>query len=159
MKEYWMTFVAVAILNGVVGMIAPEGDIKKYVRLLGALCLLCAVVQPILIWTSEGGEWTEFLWGDTEHEAQMDYDEIYNHSLIQGGEKNAEMIVKNRILEDFELSDESVDVQVDFVIEKEEVMMGEVRLTIRKEAILIDPRALTEYVNEQYSCPCTVIYD
>lgn len=159
MKQYWITFVGVAILNGVVGMIAPEGDIKKYVRLVGSLCLLCAVVQPILGWSCEGNEWTELLWGDTENEAETDYDEIYNHSLIQGGQKNAEIIVKERLLEKFDLSADSVDVRVDFVIEKEETLLGEIRLTIRREAVLVDPRALTEYVNEEYSCPCTVIYD
>jgi hypothetical protein len=159
MKQYWITFVAVAILNGVVGMIAPEGDIKKYVRLLGALCLLCAVVQPILGWSAEGGEWTEFLWGETEETVRSDYDEIYNQSLLQGGEKNAEILIKNRILEKFELSDESVDVRVNFAIENEKVRLEEICLTIRKEAVLVDPRILTEYINEAYACSCTVVYD
>ena len=159
MREYWVAFVAVAILNGVVGMIAPEGEIKKYVRLLGSLCLLCAVVQPVLGWISEGDEWTSYLWEDTKEELETDYDEIYNQSLIQGGEKNAETIVKNRILETFELSNESLDVQLDFAIEKETLRIEEIRLTIRNDAIFLDPRLLTEYVNEEYSCRCTVIYD
>lgn len=159
MKQYWITFVAVAAVNAVVGMIAPEGNIKKYVRLLGSLCLLCAVIQPILGWMSDGREWTAVLWGDETKESETDYDEIYNQTLLQGGEKHAEMIIKNRILENFELSDDSLDVDANFVMENEEILMKDIRLTIRREGILTDPRLLTEYVNEVYSCPCTVVYD
>ena len=42
MKGFVITLISVAFLNGAVGMVSPEGDIKKYVRLAGALCILAA---------------------------------------------------------------------------------------------------------------------
>ena len=159
MGQYWSTFVAVALLSGIVGMVAPEGDVKKYVRLAGALCLLCAITQPLLGWMREGEGLPDDWWAEIEDGEEVDYVEIYNQSLMVGGEKNAEMIIKNGILSHFGISDTSLDVEVDFTMEEETVLLREVRLTVREEAILTDPRDLTDYINARYSCPCTVVYD
>lgn len=159
MKSYLITLMAVALLNGLVGMISPEGDVKKYVRLLGSLCLLCAMAQPVLGWLSEGDGLIKNLWELETEEESTNYDEIYNQALLSGGEKNAESIIKNNLLEAFELPSGSVDVRVDMEMKNDTCEILEVQLTIREEAIFADPRELISYVNERFSCPCVVVYD
>lgn len=159
MKSYFITLMAVALLNGMIGMISPEGNVKKYIRLLGGLCLLCAMAQPIVSILS-GGDFSVEEWLDLpEMQETVDYDEIYNHALVSGGEKNAETAIKNRILSRFELPSDSMDIEVNFVTNKDELSLGDVRVTLRDQAIFADPREIISYVNESWNCPCTVIYD
>ena len=159
MKEYFSTLIAVALLTSVFGMLSPGGNIKKYVRLAGAFCLLCALIIP----------WTDFLlkneglsedFGIEEWQSDtVDYDEIYYASLMDGGIKNAQSIMKNRILNHFSLSEDSLELQINVDTSKDTMILTEVTLWIRSSAILLDPQELTSYVNEEWGCPCVVIYD
>lgn len=159
LREYFSTLMAVALLTTVLGMLSPSGNIKKYVRLAGAFCLLCALVAPWgeLILKNDGIS-EELLVGEWQSET-VDYEEIYRASLLNGEVKNAQAIVKNRILNRFSLSEDTIDVQLAVESREDTVTLSEVTLLIRSSAVLLDPRELTSYVNEEWGCPCVVIYD
>lgn len=159
MKEYGMTLTAVALLGGVLGMLSPEGDLKKYIRLVVALCLLCAMVQPLIAAWSEGGwlsgeTWQLWKWEETE-----DYDDIYKQSLLSGSEKQVSSLLKQQILSEFQVSEASVDVVVKIEMENDRSEVREIWITLREEAVFIDPKRITALIEEQWECPCTILYD
>ena len=157
---YALTLIGVAIVSGIVNLLAPDGDVKRYVRLATALCLLCAVANPTVQFLRNNGlgVWLEELaiLGEEEKE---NYDEIYNNSLIAAGEEQAGIIIKNNILSDFSLEDDSIDVLVTFELKNDEPKIKELRLLLRDSAVFADPRELISYVEERYGCTCVIVYD
>ena len=159
MKEYFLTLMAVAVLNAVMGMLSPDGDLKKYVGLLGTLCLLLAMAQPLLGWQGEGQGFLADLWDPEMGEETPDYGEIYGQALTSGGKQNLETLLREQIAQEFSIPEDSLAVSVGLVIEDGEGQVSQVRLTLRDSAVFADPRALTEYINQRLDCPCIVLYD
>lgn len=159
MREYLTSLLSVSLLGGLLTMLSPEGDLKKYVRLLCSLCLLCAMVSPLFSAFAEGELSLDHLWEQMEPSESLDYDEIYHQSLQSGNRENAKNIVKRRVLSEFELSDDALDVEVFFDIKNEQYSLEEIRVILHPKAIFVDPQTLSEWINETYSCPCVVIYD
>ena len=81
MREYLTSLLSVSLLGGLLTMLSPEGDLKKYVRLLCSLCLLCAMVSPLFSTFAEGELSLDHLWERMEPSESLDYDEIYHQSL------------------------------------------------------------------------------
>ena len=107
-----MTLMGVALLNGIVGMLSPEGALKKYVRLLGALCLICAIAHPIFSLLSEGNWKIEALWEGSAAENSEAYEELYEDILLSGSERYAAEKLRGELMGRFELSEASFDVAV-----------------------------------------------
>lgn len=158
MREYLMTLIGVSLFCGVVGMLSPEGNIKKYVRLLSALCVLSAIVGPLLSLGSEGVLSLEELVGEVE-ETEVDYEEIYNQALIMGGERQAADAIWSDLVQTFSIPGEALEVSVKFLAETEENTVMDVTLVLRDEAIFADPHRMIQYLEEQTACRCTVIYE
>ena len=157
-----MTLMAVALLGSMIGMLAPNGDLKKYLHLACGICLLCVLAAPVLSLLKNGIPSLDFLWEEQKHPS-TNYDEIYQNSLHDGNWENAKNVIKNQILEEFSLPSDSLAVQVVIEskndIENASYTMKEIRLTLSGEAIFVDPSELSEFVNRTYSCPCVVLYD
>lgn len=147
---------AVAIFNGVIGMISPEGDVKKYIRFLGALCLLCAMVSPIYSAFAENDFELDSIFS-VEGEDEVDYEQIYSSSLAEGSRDAARDALKAKIMQEFELDAESFDVEIE-LSEAADKAIG-VRVELHSSAVFADPRDIAAFVNETAECSCTVIYD
>ena len=159
MRSYLMSLISVALLGGVVGMISPEGDLKKYVRLLGTLCLLCAMVGPVFSLLQDDGlrldGWLENLAPDDE----INYEEIYNNALVEGGEKQAAEAIRTSILNSFALPEDSIEVDVEFILENDEEKRSRVQILLRDKAIFADPREIISHVESMGSCQCVIVYE
>ena len=140
-------------------MLSPEGNLQKYLRLVIGLCLVCAMVQPLLGTLSEGGTllWKE--WLSEEEGETRDYNEIYNQALQSGTKAQATEVIAGRICQAFSLSEETASVEVVFVSENEILSVSEVRVTLRGEGVLTDPREIVSLVNSEWGCSCEVIYE
>lgn len=159
MGEYFLTLLCVALLCGGINLLAPDGTLKSSLRTVTAICFLCATVSPIASTVTEQGldpsEWLdELIYYEEEN-----YVEIYNQNLINVGEEQAAELVKHEILSRFSLSPNAIDVFVLFEVENEIAELGSVRLLLRDDGVLIDPRTLISFVEERYGCSCTVVYD
>ena len=47
MKTYFLSLIASALCVAMISIIAPDGSISKYVRLLSSLLLICVLISPI----------------------------------------------------------------------------------------------------------------
>ena len=159
MQEYLMALIGVSLLGGIVRMLAPEGDLGKYLRLTVGLCLLCAMLQPLFGILADG---EEFAWDgwleETEYETP-NYDEIYNQALQRGAKKEAEEFIKTEIYREFSFSEESAEVEAVFLSENEIISLSEVRVLLRGEGVLTDPREIIAFVRAEWDCPCVVVYE
>ncbi len=159
MRAYVTTLAALALLGAVMGMLSPEGDIKKYVRLVSALCLLVALASPVISFVTAlaEGDWLngEEL-GFSEQTA--DYENVFEEALRNGSASVASDALTAELIQRFDLPDGSLSARV-VLADGDECSLSLVRVTLRAEAIFADPAAIIEYVNESLHCPCEVVYE
>ncbi len=159
MKEYLMTLSGVMILSVLIGTACAEGNVKKYVRLLCALCLLCALISPLLRIWSEGDFDVSRLWENTVESEEDRYDEIYHQALIRNEISYAERLLKKQISERFNLDGSTFDTVIETVVKNGTYEPSRIRIILRDEAIFADPTKLIQYVNQTQKCECVIIYD
>lgn len=157
MKEYFGILIAVALFRGIVGMLFPDGTVGNYAKLLAGLCLLCALLQPASELLREGLPTLGEDWLSETVETE-NYDEIYNQALQNGSLTQAEELVKIKVIQKFSLPSESFDVRVSILSKNEIHELEEIRICLRKQAALTDPRELVAFINEQYGCACVILY-
>ena len=159
MREYLSALIAVALLGGLVRMLAPEGNLQKYLRLTISLCLVCALVQPLLGGAMTGKDFFLDGWLDSEEYGEINYDEIYNQALQNGAKKQAEELIRTRIYQEFSLTEEMASVRTTFLSKNGTILVGDVQVIFHSTVILQDPREVVSFVNSEWDCPCTVIYE
>lgn len=157
MGNFIFTVMGVAVVIGVTGMLTPDGETKKYVRLVGALCLLCALVSPILGAISSGGDRFEMLFPSIDTD-RSEYEEIYKEAIVQGAKENAEIELTAAILSRFDLPTGSLELTMTILPQGDIYSVTDVQVVLMSSAIYADPREISEYINAELGCPCSVIY-
>lgn len=157
MIEFVLTAIGVAVAVGVCGMLTPDGEMKKYVRLVGALCLICALVSPLIGAVTKGDIELDGLLPSVDSETDL-YDEIYKNNLVESAKENAEAVICESLLKQFELSADSLEVFLSLSFDGESYSVESVQVVLKSSAVFADPREITEYINEELGCPCYVTY-
>ncbi|MBQ8849433.1 MAG: stage III sporulation protein AF [Clostridia bacterium] len=157
MNTFIITLISVALLGGIMGMLSPDGDTKKYVRFVGSLCVLCALASPIYGILSDGEIDIGSLFDYSEGE-EAEYEDIYKSALAAGAKENAEAELKRRICESFELSEKSLDVSLTLGDDGEAYFVESAEVSLHSSAVFADPREISAFVNEICGCACTVVY-
>lgn len=159
MGGFILTLILVAILNAVVGMISPDGDAKKYVRFLGSLCILCAIVSPIYSAVSGGELSFDGLFSALDGGENENYEEVYLDALSELSRESAQGALKAQISERFKISEELFDVVIEVENADEKCRISEVTLLLHSTFVSKDPRDILDFVGELTGARCTVIYD
>lgn len=159
MKEYLATLVATTLLGGIVRMLAPEGKLQKYLRLTVSLCLVAALLGPLLgaLGKERALSLGEIL--SEDENPQMNYDEIYYHSLENATKIQAEQIIRTKIYQKFSLSEETARITANFVTENDKLEISEICVSLRGTGILSEPREVVEFVRNEWDCPCVILYE
>lgn len=160
MEEYGGTLLCVCLLGSVVRMLSPEGDMKRYVGLVTAFCVLLAIANPLTAQMGDDGfRFFREMWEEWEEAETVNYDEIYDQSLMNAGGALAENQIKNSILKEFSLTEEDLTVRGSFAMKNGIGEVRQITLYLHKSTLPPDPRELWEYVTQRYSCPCEILYD
>ncbi|MBQ2999183.1 MAG: stage III sporulation protein AF [Clostridia bacterium] len=159
MKEYLGALVATTLLGGIVRMLAPEGNLQKYLRLTVSLCLVAALLGPLL---GALGKEREVSLGEIfseDENLQINYDEIYHHSLENATKKQAEQIIKTKIFQKFSLSEETARITANFVTENDKIEISEIYVSLQGNGVLTEPREIVSFVRTEWGCPCVILYE
>ena len=160
MKEYFIGVMAVAFLGSVLLTLAPTG-FEKHLKLLCGFCVMAAIVFPLITFLGDeiyiDGELTELFsqdGGETKN-----YDEIYKSAIADAEGSNAEKILKNDIIKEYELKSDGFDVRIIIDKASDEYSIVKAELVIYASGIGIDPHSVEKYINERLGCGCEVVYD
>ena len=159
MNGYLGALVATTLLGGLIRMLAPEGAVQKYLRLTVSLCLVCALLCPLLETLSEERSFSLGELFAEEERVALNYDEIYDYSLQNATRSQAEKIVRETIYQRFSLSEETASVRVGFVTENNKEELSEVYVSLRASGVLLDPNEVVLFVREEWDCPCVILYE
>ena len=156
MSGFILTALSVALLSGVIGMLSPEGSSKKYVRLVGTLCILCALSSPLVGLVTDGETGIELLL--PEGDGGEEYEEIYKEAIAEGVRKNAEAAVKDMLTSHFDLAEEDLDISLSVERRETKYVVGSATVILKSSLVSTDPREISEYIKCELGCPCSVVY-
>jgi|GEM_PF-4342852 len=159
MKEYLVALIATTLLGGIVRMLAPEGNLQKYLRLTVSLCLVAALLGPLFAALSEERELSLQELLSEEEKQEVNYDEIYDRSLKNASKGQAEEIIRQKICQKFSLSEETAKITANFVTENDKIKLSEIYVSLRGVGSLQEPREIVSFVRSEWDCPCVVLYE
>ena len=122
MREYVLSIVCFSIAAGVAMIISPEGTrggLKKHMRLISSLCIVCILINPLAevidtIGAFDADEINGFFGADVEGELYEKYEEIYHNYLDGGYGENIGAAVKDSLYERFGIERENCRVLTEF---------------------------------------------
>ena len=157
MGRFTVILCATGLINGAIGMISPDGELKKYVRLVGALCILLAMVAPIYESAVSDKFAINDLFTDIEQKEEQ-YGDVYKEYLVSGSRKEAEDTLGAFVVKKFRLEDDDIALSVGLVKNGDRYEVDGLKIYVKGSAVLIDPREIKAYLGELTGCECEIIY-
>lgn len=163
MREYIIALIGVAVVCGLIQILAPlssSGGGDKYLRLLGALCVLCVLISPIgALLKGIGGlevDIADKIYNEKNEKEK--YEEIYNQSIkdhsAQALEKSAEKVLEKEL----GIGEREVSVKIELCEIDGETSIGGAKAIITPEGVGRDPRDISACVSAYLGCECEIIY-
>ncbi len=163
MKEFILTLVGACLFCGLAEILSPDGnsgEIKKHIRLISSLCVLCIMAAPAVSFARQLREYNIndiiFVFDGDEYENK--YDEICNESITAYTAQELEGRCGELISEKLGLSSESFDITVDADCAGESITVSSASVTLYPEAITQNPREISSLVENLLGCECEIIY-
>lgn len=163
MREYIFSVVCAAALGGAVIMIAPDGvrsGLKKHVKLVCALCLLCVLIAPggkLIGVIKDGFGDINFSGPGAENELQSIYESMYEDNLELGFGDGLGELVKDKLFEKFSVPRDGCRVSVSFKDGDGDGFREPLKITVilSGASIFKEPRAIENYISDVFGCECT----
>ena len=161
MSGYVYSIVCVAAGLGIVGIMSPSGagsGLKKHLKLVCALFLLCVLISPLADFIDtvkelfpDGG--TEN--GELDREALREsYESIYDSYLEGGYGESLEVVIKKMLSERFGIPKEECRALIDFSEEDGVKVPKRITLIFKGGAVFRDPKEIKKFVSETFGCEC-----
>ena len=160
MQTYVIQILTMSLLCSLVEMLSPVGEregLRRAVRLVAALCLLCLMIEPLagvrdVLGTFDLGAWAAGM----EREAEEDYERLMEEKLTVVSREQVEGAVQELLREAFAVGEEECTVTVELEESGGTLAVRGVWIALRGRAVLCDPREIEAAVKERLGCPCTV---
>ena len=148
---------AVCVIAAIVRLLAPQGVMKKYIEIICALCVICAMTQPIgqIIYEIQN---INISVPDADFDTSS-YDEIYNNSLVSGSASDAEQILEQEIRDAFLMGSGDIDVKLHIQVTDNSAQVVGVDVILIGGAVLVDPEQVRQYLLDRTGIECQIIYD
>ena len=160
MRTYIFSVVCVAALGGCVITLAPEGirsGIKKHIKLISSLCLLCVMISPMSeLLTSLGEIGDSVASDDDREELQSMYESIYNGEMDKENGEGIGAAVKEKLYERFDIPGGESRVEVSFRDLDGDGFREPTRITVILSggSVFRDPRKIEDYLSELFGAEC-----
>ena len=164
MREYLYSIVCFTCATGLVLILAPDGvrqGLKKHVKFIGALCLICILIKPT----------TELLdaldsFGDNGFSGIIDdesklydkYEEIYQNYLDGGYGENIGDAVKDSLYERFQIEKKHCRILTEFADRNGDGIREPKKITVilSGSAKFKEPESIKCFVSELFDCEAVV---
>ena len=158
MKNYLLTVILASVSIGLCEIILPsKNGIAKYVKLIGMLVILCAVVSPI------GDMLNSFDTGflnsikekiDGMENQEQEYEKILYDALEKFSLSDAQKIIRESVCKKFDISDNECEVLITI---NNVNKINEIKILLSGKSIFKNPYEIEAYVRNTYSCECLVL--
>ncbi len=160
MKEYILGIVTFALAVGLCDLLVPAGEregLRRAVRLVAGLCLLCLLIAPFGEIKATLSEWDPRHWIEKlEQEAQQSYEEQMKEKLTAATAEGWRQGLSELLTELFGLREQDMTWQIEWEMGGESLRARHIYLSLRGKAVFCDPREIEAAVQEAAGCECTV---
>ena len=158
MSGYVYSIVCIAAAGGIVCVVSPDSGIKKHLKLVCALCLLCVMIAPTSNFINSLRDVFDIdgtgLLGESDGEVRDAYESIYNRYLEGGYSDNIGEAVKDVLYEKMGVSKENCRMLVQ-LSEKDGVReIRKITVILSGANVFKDPDQIKNTVFETFGCEC-----
>ena len=160
MKTYILSLISVAIISGIIEILTPSGvsdGIKKHVRLLLAICVLCVVVNPVGAFLEELSSVGYGIFDKEGNDSEKeDYLGVFEENLAHHSAHAISLGVEKMICKKFSLEGEDIEV---YVTLSGEDSVDKAAVILSGLAVTQDPREIKGYVSSLIGAEVEIIYE
>lgn len=152
MKTYLLSLIATAAVAALVGFLAPEGNLGKYVKLVSSLLLLTVILSPLPS-ALESLRDLPSLFRRSDTQAQSE-EESLQEVLDTTSKTYFAAELTERLEERFAITPGEISVVIRWEDRDGESIPAEVTLLLSGRAKWKDPKEVESYVSDLLGCPC-----
>ncbi|MBQ8345403.1 MAG: hypothetical protein IJY42_03955 [Clostridia bacterium] len=158
MKEYCIGLLASCFFCGICGWMAPDGSLRRYLRLVGGICILCVMLSPVPTWirSFQGVSWLDVI---PPEEMSSNYDEIYKEALEALSASELEAYVEARLWEQFSLEEHELELQILWSEEPSSPYVEQGWIILRDSAVFCNPDEVLAAAISLLECDYEILYD
>ena len=161
MSEYVFTIIAVSVAVGFFLTLTPErGGIDKYVRLIGMLIILCALVSPIgkLLQSVDDDFFDDLRDELISHKQESEnYDEIFREYLEKFSLTDIKSTIVNMLNKEFNIPENELQINITTDIVEGVPMIKNVQILLSGNSIFQNPYKIEEFIKNSLACDCQVL--
>ena len=159
MTEYFLGLIVFAFVGSVIFSLVPSGTSKRYVRLLCGLCSVGCIAFPIFELVAKGN-------GELEHVTELfetgnavdNSVEIYNNCLNDASLKNAEEMLKSKIIKELSGNHNDIDVNISLGNNGDEFYIEHVVVYIYPSGYMLNPDKIYDVCENELGKTCDIVY-
>lgn len=159
MSEYLMSVIGGALLAGVVVNLLPEGGgegMKKYVKLLAALCVLTILISPAVSLLESLGTLARGGFEGLISDNRTDFEGEYRGYMLEVGKENIERGVAALLFDKYGIPEGECRVKAEVREGDEGLELIRINITLSGRSALRDPYAIEGYLSGLLDCECRV---
>ena len=162
MKGYLVSIIWVSVIVGVAELISLHiAGVQKYIKMIGALCVLCVVVSPILNIGKFSENLTDELKKDILEDQNLEsyekYQEILNEYLNEYSADKLKEEIRILLKENFEIPEDESEVILLTEKQDQNITLKKVQILLSGKSIFNNPYNIENYIKELLNCSCEVL--
>ena len=161
MSEYIFTIIAVSVAVGFFLALTPErGGIDKYVRMIGILVILCAMVSPIgKFFQNLDGDFLDNLRDEliSQKQESENYDEIFREYLENFSLNDIKSTIADMLNKEFNIPENEIQINISTDIVEGTPRIKNVQILLSGNSIFQNPYKIEEFVKNNLKCDCQVL--
>ena len=162
MKAYLLSIIWVSVIVGIAELISPHvAGAQKYIKMIGALCVLCVVISPLLNIGGLSENFTDELKNDIledqNSESYEKYQEILNEYLNEYSADKLKGEIQKLLKDNFEIPEDESEVLLFIEKKDENITLKKVQILLSGRSIFNNPYVIENYIKELLNCTCEVL--
>lgn len=161
MRNYLISIIWVSVIVGIVELISPRlNGFQKYTKMIGALCVLCVVISPLLNIknvTADFDYLKESLTEGQDSSLYDEYKEILNKYLNEYSLDKVKEEIHNTLSEKFRIPESEAEIRLFTEIKSERLALSKIQIILSGKSIFNNPYKIEDYFGEIFGCACEVL--
>ena len=164
MRDYLASLIFVSVIVAIAELISPHiAGLQKYIKMIGALCILCVAIAPILNISDTSRDFTQDLkeeLSDIEgSESYNKYQDILYGYLNEYSSYKVKEEISLIIEEKFNIPKNECEIVLITESRDGGIALAKVQILLSGKSIFNNPYKIEDYVSALLSCPCEVLIE
>lgn len=164
MKDYLISIIWVSVIVGLAEIISPHiSGTQKYIKAIGALCVLCVIAAPLLNISNISEDFSEDLKNNILEDQNTDsyegYEELLKNYLNEHSANALKGEIQTLLKDNFDIPTEESEIKLFTEIKEEAISLQKVQIILSGRSIFKNPYNIENYIGNLLNCACEVLIE